>query len=36
MDWTIVVMVGAACLFIGMCLGVVIERAWQKSGEASE
>lgn len=36
MDWTIVVITGAACLFVGMCLGVVIERAWQKSMEASE
>lgn len=35
-DWTIVVMVGAVCLFVGMYIGVVVERAWQKSTEASE
>lgn len=36
MDWTIVVIVGVSCLFVGMCSGVVIERAWQKNLEASE
>jgi len=36
MDWTIVVIVGAVALFIGMCIGVVVEHAWQERMEASE
>lgn len=36
MDWTIVVIVGASCLFIGMCIGVVVEHIWQERMEGSE
>lgn len=36
MDWTIVVIVGAVCLFVGMCIGVIVEHAYRKSLAASE
>lgn len=36
MDWTVTVVVGAVCLFVGMCIGVAVEWILQKRLEASE
>lgn len=36
MDWTIVIITGAVCLFVGMLIGVVVEHMYQKRMDASQ